>query len=69
MRGTTETISGRGETRYKAQLRCFSDTNLCIFNLYASLPLVSVPHQLPDSLDSSLHGVSDSSFFPATSQV
>lgn len=58
-----ETLGGR--INYVAS----QTQNLCIFDLHAPLSLISIPLQLPESLDSSLHRVFDSSFFLAASQV
>lgn len=54
--------------RSKAQIRCFSDTNLSVIPdicIVAPSPCID---QLPSSIDSSLHSVLDSSLFLATSQ-
>lgn len=59
-----DSLGKKEETpRSKAQICCFSDTNLCIIvDLTASLSLVPVSYHLPSSIDSSIRGVSDSQF-------
>ena len=56
--------------RSQVQICWLSEINLCvILDLHASLLLVPVSDQLPSFINSSLHSVSDSYLFLATSQV
>lgn len=49
---------GKGKTRSKAQICCFSDISPHIVpDFHTSVPLLWVPEQLPSSTDSSLHSV------------